>query len=522
MNKIVKKIFALSSVLAVSLNVAACATIGGGEKYTGTLEPGFWASLVETTGGSTSNGGGLMGDVTGDAKINGDPTAATAYDGSEVTVTFYHTMGKTLRDVLDAWIPDFNAMYPNITIVHQQQGDYDGVKTQINTELNAQKAPSIAYCYPDHVAGYRARKAVTSLDDFIASTKTVTKADGTTEQMGLTQQQANDFVRGYYEEGRVYGDSKMYTLPYSKSTEVLYYNKTFFEANNLQVPTTWDEMETVLLKIAEIDPNCVPLGYDSEANWFITMCEQLGTPYTSAVEGQKFLFDNAYNHTFVDRLRKWYQLGLVTTEEIYGSYTSGLFTETEPGALRSYMCIGSSAGASYQCPDPTTDEATGLKSYPFEVGVALPPQIDPTNPKVISQGPSLCMFKKSAQEMAASWLFIKFLTTNLGLQANFSTASGYAPVIKDLDDKLPGYATDLESADGNEYLQTTCVKQCLNQENALFVSPAFVGSSDARKEVGTLIQKCFLNSPTDDQSAAEFIKSAFAATVKTLRSTNGN
>ena len=63
----------------------------------------------------------------------------------------------------------------------------------------------------------------------------------------------------------------MYTLPMSKSTEALYYNKTFFEKNGLSVPTTWDEMEAVCARIKEIDPACVPLGYDSEANWFITM-----------------------------------------------------------------------------------------------------------------------------------------------------------------------------------------------------------------------------------------------------------
>ncbi len=518
MKKIVKKILALSSLLAISLNVAACATIGGGEAYAGELEPGFWAELAKTTGGP-SNSGGLGGDDSSDAVIGGDPTAAVAYDGSPVTITFYHTMGKPLQDVLGQWIPDFTAMYPNITIEHSQQGDYDGVKKQINTELNAGKSPNIAYCYPDHVAGYKARRAVMNLDDYMASTKTVTKADGTTEQMGLTQQQANDFVRGYYEEGRAFGDGKMYTLPYSKSTEVLYYNKTFFEKNNLQVPTTWDEMEVTLQEIVKIDPNCIPLGYDSEANWFITMCEQLGTPYTSAVEGQKFLFNTPENQKFVDRLRKWYKLGLVTTEEIYGTYTSGLFTETDPAAVKSYMCIGSSGGASHQSPL----KADGMDSYPFEVGITLPPQIDPENPRVISQGPSLCMFAKAnPQEMAASWLFMKFLTTTPGLQANFSTQSGYAPVIKDLDKKLDSFAEDLLLADGNANLTTTSIKQCLLQENALFVSPAFVGSSDARGEVGTLIQTCLLNSPNDDESAAEFIKNAFEKSIKTLRSTNGN
>jgi multiple sugar transport system substrate-binding protein len=246
------------------------------------------------------------------------------------------------------------------------------------------------------------------------------------------------------------------------------------------------------------------------------MCEQLNTPYTSVEDGKKFLFDVSTNNEFVGRLREWYQNGYVITEEIYGAYTSDLFTQTDASQPKSYMCIGSSAGASYQCPDPYTDE-NGQVAYPFEVGVAMPPQINKESPKVISQGPSLCMFKKSAQEMAATWLFMKFLTTTAGLQANFSATSGYAPVIKNLDTKHEGYATTLATADANANLQATCIKQCLAQEGAMFVSPAFVGSSGAREEVGILIQNCFVNSPANGQSDADFIKAQFKASVDKLK-----
>ena len=181
------------------------------------------------------------------------------------------------------------------------------------------------------------------------------------------------------------------------------------------------------------------------------------------------------------------------------------------------MCIGSSAGASYQIPAAYTDE-NNEKVYPFEVGVAMPPQINKENPRVISQGPSLCMFKKSnKQEMAATWLFMKFLTTNAGLQANFSATSGYAPVIKNLDQKHDGYAATLATADANANLQATCVKQCLNQEDAMFVSPAFLGSSGARDQVGLLMQSCFINGPTGTQTEADFIKAEFKKVIDKLR-----
>ena len=505
MNKFVKKLVAAVSLLTLSLNVVACGGSNFGGTYTGELEPGFWADLAKTTAGS-SGSGGLGGDTSGDVVINGDPSAAVAYDGSKVTISFYHTMGQMLREVLDTWIPEFNKTYPNIKVEHATYGDYPGLRDQIVTELNGGNSPHIAYCYPDHVALYNKAGAVATLDDYIASST-----------MGFSQEEVNEFVRGYYEEGRAYGDNKMYTLPYSKSTEVLYYNKTFFEKHNLKVPTTWDEMETLIQKIKEIDPTCIPLGYDSEANWFITMTEQLGTPYTSTKAGEKFLFDVDANRSFVGRLRKWYQLGLLLTEETNnGAYTSSLFTQTDPEEKHSYMCIGSSAGASYQIPKPTTNE-NNEKVYPFEVGVALPPQINKKSPRVISQGPSLCMFKKqNKQEMAATWLFMKFLTTNMGLQANFSTVSGYAPVIKNLDQKHAGYAADLALANGHANLQTTCVKQCLSQEGYMFVSPAFIGSSGARDQVGILMQNCFVNAPAEGQTEEDFVKGEFKKIIDKL------
>ena len=169
-----------------------------------------------------------------------DADLTGAYDGSEVTITFYHTMSATnLQPVLDDAIARFNELYPKITVEHKQVGDYDAVRNQIKTELTVGGQPNIAYCYPDHVALYNVAKAVVPMDDLIASTVEVTRADGTKEIMGLTEEQVGNYIEGFYNEGRAFGDGKMYTLPFSKSTEVLYYNKTFFEANNLSVPTTW-------------------------------------------------------------------------------------------------------------------------------------------------------------------------------------------------------------------------------------------------------------------------------------------
>ena len=425
------------------------------------------------------------------------------YDGSAVTITFYNTMGSNLSTVLNTYIEEFNKLYPNITVVSTNVGNYDDCRDQVATEITVGNHPNITYCYPDHVALYNLSGAVVTLDSLIASKETVTHADGTTEILGLTDEQIADFIEGYYNEGKQFGDGLMYTMPLSKSTEVLYYNKTFFAENNLQVPTTWAEMEAVCAQIKALDPDSIPLGYDSESNWFITMCEQYGSPYTSA-SGDHFLFDNEQNRSFIKMFNTWAQKGYVTTQKLYGAYTSGLFTTLD--GIRSYMSIGSSAGATYQRPAANADG-----SYPFEVGIATIPQVNPDKAKVISQGPSLCILQKSnPQEVIASWLFVKFLTTNVAFQAEFGMASGYVPVIKSVSQN-PVYAEFIASADGGKFVSALSAKVCLEQEHAYYTSPAFNGSSEARDQVGALLAKCL--GMTGDNVDAQ-IAQAFSIAVE--------
>ena len=449
---------------------------------------------------------GTKPDPNGDKKVGNFEVPEVGYDGSEVTITFYHTMGANLVGVLNNYIAEFNKLYPKIHIEHTQIGGYDDVRDQISTELTTNAQPNIAYCYPDHVALYNLAGSVITLDSLIDSKIEITRADGSKETLGLTEAQIADFIEGYYNEGKQFGDGLMYTMPLSKSTEVLYYNATFFKEHNLTPPTTWEEMGELCKKIKEIDPKSIPLGYDSEANWFITMCEQYGSPYASAT-GDHFLFNNERNRNFVKMFREWYQKGYLTTQKIYGAYTSGLFTSTNE--VKSYMSIGSSAGAKHQRPTANADG-----SYPFDVGIATIPQVSETNKKVISQGPSLCIFKKAnqnPQEVVASWLFVKYLTTTVEFQAEFSMESGYVPVIKSVSDNTE-YKKFIDGANGGTNIAALSAKVCLEQEEAYYTSPAFDGSSKARDQVGALLAKCL--SANDGGDVDAMIKKAFEDAIE--------
>ena len=493
-------------LLLVMLLVGVLAGCGGDSKVTGEF-----MDINEVI----ENAMKLSGDSSSEQTYEktGTPNFAVpegGYNGSKVEIKFYHTMGQNLRTVLVKYIEKFNQLYPNITVVEEQVGGYDDVRNQISTELTVGGQPNIAYCYPDHVALYNIPGAVVNLDNLMDSTIEVARADGTTEVLGLTAEQRADFIEGYYNEGRQFGDGLMYTMPFSKSTEVLYYNETFFTEHNIELPDHWfstsesdtKSMEYVCKKIKEIDPESIPLGYDSEANWFITMCEQCGSEYTSAT-GSHYRFNNETNKAVVNQFRQWYQKGWMTTQTIYGAYTSGLFVaETSP---RSYMSIGSSAGATHQRPSKVTiedDEGNEKSVYPFNVGITSIPQMNPNRPKVISQGPSVCIFNNAGgssitdQQIVASWLLVKYLTTSVEFQAEFSMASGYVPVLKSVATN-PVYQAFTAKANGGDNIAALSAKVCLEQENAYYTSPAFNGSSTARDQVGFLLSKV-LSSQTDN------------------------
>lgn len=460
------------------------------------LTVGLLSSMMLTV--ASCGGGGSTGDIDFKVPEGGLDTS------KEITISFYHTMGQTLLDVFEMYLEEFNEEYPNIIVKPQFVGNYDDVRdTTIQQISSGGQGANLAYCYPDHIAMYNQAKSVISLDNLLID-----------PVYGMTQEEEEDFISAYYEEGREFGDGKMYSLPFSKSSEILYYDATFFEENDLEVPNHWfaegendvTSMEYVCKKIKELKPDSTPLGYDSDSNLFITLAAQAGAEYTSAT-GNKFLFDNETNKELVKKLCDWRQKGYLTTKAIAGTYTSSLFTELPNNGVetRSYMCIGSSAGASYQRPEMVGD------TYRFDVGIATMPQMDVENhPAVIQQGPNICIFNdKDPQKTLASWLVLKYFTTNVEFQAQFSMVSGYSPVINSVYEN-PVYAEWLQESDGGLNIQARAVQVTQEQKDWFYTSPAFVGSSKAREEVGKIITECLsINDITDEQ-----INTKFANAVK--------
>ena len=435
---------------------------------------------------------------TPDGTQDGNKTKAgnTDYDH---TIVFYSTQGDNLQKQTEVAIKKFEAKYPGWKVEHVPQGGYDDCKSKIVSDLQGQLQPDLAYCYADHVAQYIQTKKVVDLSLFINSTETVKDASGADVRVGYTLEQVDDFVPGYYAEGYAtnygdyakygYSETAMLTLPFVKSTELLYVNedaliaagfKTLNDKNETvaKVATTWDDLWAQGDKIKEKFPSATLLGYDSEANWFITMCEQNGWGYTTANSDNHYLFNNENTKSWLESLNGYYEKGFIVTQMDYGAYTSNLFTKgADDGGV--VYCVGSSGGASYQATDK------------FKWGVYAIPgskQADGSvNSAVISQGPSLCMFycdraTDKDEKATMTFMFLKELLDPT-FQASFSIASGYNPCTQS-SYNVEQYVEHLSDSTKITAVACQVAKQMTND---FFTSPAFVGSSTARDQVGNAL-----------------------------------
>lgn len=429
---------------------------------------------------STSNGGGNY------VNFEGDPTKISA------KVTFWHTMGQENQEILNRIIEGFNEIYPNITIEHASQGGYDDIRDKISKAIPAGTTPTMAFCYPDHVAEYLASGAIEQMDGYVSD-----PIIGLGKEAHDSKGGAEDFLDAFWNEGKEYGsqygvEGALYSLPYAKSTEVMFYNKDYFSENNLTVPTTWDEMETVMKQIKTLNPEdkIRALGYDSDANFLITRFEQDGIPYTSLDPNNHFLFNNDEAKGLVSKLKEWYDEGYLITSgsSSNNSYTSNMFIGESSAECQVVMTIGSTGGTRYNY------------SSHFEVGVAPIPGGSENN-HVISQGPSVCFFSRaSATEKYAAWLFYKY-ATNTENSAAYAISTGYSPVRKssfNCDSFLK--FTNVPSPDGKERLFQQTLKFNSELTELYFTSPAFKGSSTARSSMDGILANVLLGTKTIEQA----------------------
>ena len=408
-----------------------------------------------------------------------------------VEVEFYHAMGQdkqaVIQNIIDRFQVEMNEKYGvNVTVKQVSYGDYDTLRKTVASSIAANEQPTIAQTYPDHVSLYLEGNAVRSLDDFVVD-----------PDYGLEGSEADSYgyIDKFWAEGRIYNKEKtLYSIPFNKSTELMYYNKTLFEKYGWEVPQTWDQVVEVTKKWMQtseydkVKKEGLPtagLGIDSEGNAFITLIQQWGGQYTGFNEkGEgEFLFVNDHAVEALGWLYEQFQSKYVASTTYFGTnYCSDAFK-----AGQCLMTTGSSAGASYNVDKKGT----------FVTGVAPYPQKDLENKQVIQQGTNVTLFKcADAQEELFGWLFMKYLTSDFESCKEWTLRTGYFPIRKDVvkDPEYQDYINQISrDGEGNEQYKYNPVNEAcrvgLLQSDYFYTSVAFPGTAKAREEGELCIQQ---------------------------------
>lgn len=410
----------------------------------------------------------------------------------EYEITFWakNDTNKTQVNIYKKAIEDFEALYPNVTVTLRLYNDYGKIYQDVLTNIATDTTPNVCITYPDHIATYMTgENTVVPLTDLM-----------TDERYGLGGSEVkfdsptvDEIVPEFLAECKLEGE--YYALPYMRSTEACYVNKTYVEALGYELPETltwdfvWEVSEAATAKNEDGTfkvngkTTMLPFIYKSTDNMMITMLKQLGAGYSSA-RGDILIF-NETTDTLLAEIAAHTKAGAFSTFGISG-YPGNFFN-----AGQCIFAIDSTAGASWIGSNSPLSDISAENTAEFETVVMTVPQYDTQNPTMISQGPSMCVFnKEDKQEVLASWLFCQFMLTN-DVQIAYSQTEGYVPVTtkaQESDEYIDYLSRAGEDGDFYYSIKIDAAKLLLANTENTFTTPVFNGSTSLRNVAGELVE----------------------------------
>ena len=208
----------------------------------------------------------------------------------EITFWAKNDTNKTQTEIYKKAIADFEALYPNITVNLNLYTDYGKIYNDVITNISTNTTPNVCITYPDHIATYlTGQNTVVPLDDLFADEKyglggTELAYDGPAREEVIPQFLNECSIDGHY-----------YAVPYMRSTEACYVNKTYVENLGYTLPDvlTWDFIWEVSEAATAQNADgtyvvngqnvLIPFIYKSTDNMMIQMLKQKNAGYSCMV-----------------------------------------------------------------------------------------------------------------------------------------------------------------------------------------------------------------------------------------------
>lgn len=397
---------------------------------------------------------------------------------------------KTQTMIYEQAIRDFEALYPNIHVKLRLYTDYGKIYNDVITNIATGTTPNVCVTYPDHIATYlTGTHVVVPLEELFSS-----ETYGLGGSRLLFDGPRQEEIIPQFLQECVIGEH-IYAIPFMRSTEACYVNKTFVEKLGYTLPDvlTWDFVWQVADAAAEKDADgiyalngqkvMIPFLYKSTDNMMIQMLRQQGAGYSTGA-GEVLLFNDT-TRRLLSTIAEHGKKGAFSTFKI-SSYPANFLN-----AGQCVFAVDSTAGATWMGTEAPLSDISADKIVTFETAVRPIPQFDPTHPKMISQGPSVCLFNKTdPQEVLASWLFAQYLLTNR-VQIAYAETEGYVPVTTKAqsDPDYQDYLSRAGEDNRTHYaVKIAATRLLLEHTGDTFVTPVFNGSASLRDAAGQLIE----------------------------------
>ncbi len=372
--KKLKQVIALVMVMSMIMVLCACQTKANETEVTGTEAP-----ITEAQ----------------DSNVSTEVTP--------VEIEFWHAMTGGNEAALQEIVDDFNNENPDINLMLVYQGGYKELFQKLDGAAQAEQLPEIAMIYPNRMTPYILNGFSQDLTTYIND-----------PEVGFTQEDLNDippvFMKGIW-------DGKYYTLPCNKSSYELIYNVDMLKAQNVEVPTNWDELRSAAKKLTLDTDN------DGTTDIFgLALNKSAGVDSSFWIEqaGGHLLSDDETTLLFNS------EAGVEAFDFLAGMSKEGILKVVAEDKYAHVPFARKEAAMIITSTSKVPDLLTAVGDSDFNWNAAELPSYK--NKAVLFSGTDMTMFNThSDAEKLAAWKFMKYFMSK-DATIKWGTKSGYLPV----------------------------------------------------------------------------------------------
>lgn len=338
--------------------------------------------------------------------------AALADTAAPLVIEFWHTRGSGANyEVTKASVEEFNATIgkeKGIEVVEIYSGSYADIVTKLQLAAQTDSKPAVAVCAGDYISTLLDDQIIADMAPYAAETG----FDFSVFFDALLEMPGN-------------GDGMMHSVPYVKSTPVLYYNKGMADAKGLAAPRTVEELEAFCKALNTYNPatgdGCWGFELLNDTTYLQgSFLWQLGQPLVGE-GGTAPCLEGSLLKLFTDWTR-WIDEGWCRPFDSTGAQN----TATEMFCQGKLACFVASCGS-------LSNIYKFSKEAGIELGVSYYPTYDIDNRAVSIGGGNIILMAGNSEEVtSAGWEFIQFLMSD-DMVAAEAIGSGYLPTTKTVE-----------------------------------------------------------------------------------------